>query len=116
MNNYYNKLKNEDMYSLFEIYEKELSRFHGLYSINKSRAIKDHKDYLSKYEISLINILPNSVQTFEGNHSYTIQYKMEYNIIRRRNNKEYNYILNTVCVISKEGKIKSIYDNITQKN
>ncbi|WP_218597753.1 S1C family serine protease [Polaribacter sp. NJDZ03] len=116
MNNYYNKLKNEDMYSLFEIYEKELSRFHGLYSINKSRAIKDHKDYLSKYEISLINILPQSVRTFEGNESYTIQYKMEYNIIRRKNNKPYNYILNTVCVISKEGKIKSIYDDITQKN
>jgi serine protease Do len=116
MTNYYNKLKNEDMYSLFEIYENELSRFHGLYSIDKSRAIKDHKDYLSKYKISLINILPESVRTFEGNESYTIQYKMKYNIIRRKNNKPYNYILNTVCVISKEGKIKSIYDNLTQKN
>jgi serine protease Do len=116
MNNYYKKLMNEDMYSLFEIYENELSRFHGLYSIDKSRAIKDHKDYLSKYEISLINILPESVQTFEGKDSYTIQYKMKYNIVRKKNNKPYDYILNTVCVISKDGKIKSIYDNIIQKN
>ena len=116
MNEYYKALINEDFDVISEIYSNKLSRYHSLFSITKQDALRDHRVYLSKYNITSVEIIPSSFVMYQSNFEYTIQYKLDYRIRKKSNDKELKYILNTVSVIDKKGNIESIYDNILKKN
>lgn len=116
MNRYYYALINEDINALTQMYAYQISRYHSLFSISKNVAINDHIEYLKNYHIKSIEILPNSFLMYTGNTGYTIQYKIDYRIRKKSNNRELNYILNTVSVIDNNMKIESIYDNILKRN
>jgi len=116
LNKYYRALINEDFDKLSKMYSVKLSRYHSLFSISKSEALIDHRDYLSKYNITSIKIIPNSFVMYKGKLGYSMQYKLDYQIRKKSNQKELKYILNTVSVIDNKGQIESIYDNILKKN
>ena len=112
MEKYYNTLMNEDLKSLNNFYAKKLSRFHGLYKIDKSIAIKDHKNYLSKFLITHISIIPNTLKVYSGNDEYILQYEIDYRIMNKKTDRKKSYTLSVVSVVTNNGNIKSIYDNI----
>ena len=116
MSKYYQALIDKDYYSLNYMYATYLSRYHSFYSVSRDIAINDHRDYLKKYDVISVEIMPNSFKSFEGRFGYTLQYKLDYRIRSRTSGKYYNYILNTVSVIDNEGYIESIYDNILVRN
>jgi serine protease Do len=116
MENYFSALVDGNTNTLYDLYENELSRYHSLYSISRSEAIKDQKGYLSKYKVQSVNIIQNTIEIFNGKEEYTVQFQIDYKIINKITNKPLSYILNTVCVINSNGKIKSIFDNILKKN
>ncbi len=116
MNEYYRALINKDFNVLSKMYSNKLSRYHSLFSISKAEALTDHKNYLLKYSITSVRILPNSFVTHKGKFGYSMQYKLDYRIKIKSNQKELKYILNAASVVDNNGKIESIYDNILKKN
>lgn len=116
MEKYYAALADEDTYTLYNLYANKLSRYHSLYSVSRSEAIDDQQRYLSKYKVVYANIKQHTIEVFHGIGEHTIQFQIDYKIKIKKTNKQLNYILNTVCVINDDGKIKSIYDNILKKN
>jgi serine protease Do len=116
MNQYYSALINEDFDKLSRMYSNRLSRYHSLFSIPKDEALSDHRDYLSKWDIISVQILPNSFVMYKGQFGYSMQYKLDYRIRNKSNRKDYKYILNTVSVVDNEGQVESIYDNILKNN
>lgn len=116
MSKYYQTLIDKDYYSLNYMYATYLSRYHSFYSLSRNIAMNDHRDYLKKYDVVSVEIMPNSFRSYEGRFGYTLQYKLDYRIRSRTSGKYYNYILNTVSVVDNEGYIESIYDNILVRN
>lgn len=116
MNKYYKALISEDINELSKMYSRKLSRYHSLFSVSKEEALRDQKNYFTKYKITSVRILPNSFVMYEGKFGYSMQYKLDYRIRIKSSQKELRYILNTVSVVDNNGKIESIYDNILKKD
>lgn len=107
---YYQALKDKSYNELYDIYCNRLINYHSLNNIGVEKAIKDHKNYLSKYTIKSFTLGNNTISKDDGK----VTFMLEYSIIRKEDKKELNFIL-SISMQIEENKICSIKEKIVKR-
>jgi len=95
-----------------------------MYNIEKDIAMKDHKDYLKSYKVIKSEIDKKTLNVFKKTKKkdaysssvhYYVEYILDYEIIRLKDNKKMKFVLEMFILINDESKLYSIYTNILSR-
>jgi serine protease Do len=115
INTYYSTIYNNDYTTLKDLYTPTLDRFFSAFNISQSEAVEKAKSYWTQFKIisasnkinwETLKITPSTDETFY------VEFNMDYNIERIEKKKNKSFNLNIIMTITKDMKIKSIYENI----
>ena len=116
---YYLTLNNKNYIALATLYTPTLDRFYSDFDISAVKAIDNAKNYLKKvHAVSTKNII--NWESFKveksANQTFFVTFNMDFNIYRtiEKNNQYFN--INIIMTITKDMKIKSVYENILKTN
>ena len=112
---YYATIFNKDYSTLYDLYTPSIDRYYNDFNILQSQAVENAKDYWTKFKIisasnminwETLNVTPSSDETFY------VTFNMEYYIQREEIKKIKTFNLDIIMTVTKNMKIKSIYENI----
>ena len=121
LNHHHQLFLNNQLDAVSRNYTSNLEVFHSMYNIDKDIAMKDHKDYLKSYKVIKSEIDKKTLNIFkrterQGSYSsfvhYHVEYILDYEIIRLKDNKKMKFVLEMFVLINSENKIYSIYSHI----
>jgi serine protease Do len=118
ISNYYTTVYQKDYITLNNLYTPILDRFFSNFNIPSSQAVDNAKRYWTQFNIvsasnkinwETLNISKSSDGTFY------VTFNMDYYIQRAESSKDKSFNMNIIMTITKDMKIKSIYENILHK-
>ena len=124
LNNHHQLFVNNQLHAVSSNYTSKLERFHSMYNIEKDIAMKDHKDYLKSYKVIKSEIDKKTLNVFKKTKKkdaysssvhYYVEYILDYEIIRLKDNKKMKFVLEMFILINDESKLYSIYTNILSR-
>ena len=90
-----------------------------MYNIDKDLAMIDHRSYLKTYKVIKSDIDKKTLNIFKRiekkdvhSYYYHVEYILDYEIIRLKDNKKMKFVLEMFVLINSENKIYSTYSHI----
>jgi len=115
---YYNHLSNDNYQNLGNLYEDTLNRYYNKFDISKKEVIDLAVSYKEKYRLLYTKHMVNwnTLQINKSKNIYVINFKMNYEVLRKDKNKPSKFNLSIVIEMNSNYKIQSIYENIISKD
>ena len=114
---YYNVLDNKDYNQLYNFYASTLLRYYSKYDISANEAVKIARNYNEIFKVRSIahNIRSNTFSVRNVDNYFVANFVMDYTLDRYDKNKDSHFVLQIVMVLTPQGKILSVYENILAK-
>ncbi len=116
--NYYATVYKRDYITLNSLYTPILDRFFSAFNINSAKAVENAKIYWTQFKIASASNKINWETlkiTQSSNEAFYVTFNMDYYIHMAENNKDKSFNMNIIMTITKDMKIRSIYENILYK-
>jgi serine protease Do len=115
---YYTYVESESFNRLNSIFASKLSRFYSNFDVSINQVIQESANYKKQYGVTSTSskIRWDSFRIISlNNGNYSVDYILDYTIIRTNKNKPSNFVLHIMVEVTNEYLIKGIYENIINK-